>query len=43
MQIHYLKPIPYEEYKVLNTVQLARLVYTRIEQAVVLKTLEVIE
>lgn len=34
VQIHYLKPISYEEYKDLNTVQLAAMVKERIEEAV---------
>lgn len=31
MQIHYLEPIPYEEFKDMNTVQLAAMVHERIE------------
>lgn len=34
MQMHYLKPIPYEEYKDLKTVELAALVKARIQQAI---------
>ena len=34
VQIHYLKPIPYEEYKDLNTKDLAELVRARIEDVV---------
>lgn len=34
MQIHYLEPIPYDEYKELNTTELAALVRERIEKAV---------
>lgn len=34
VQIHYLKPIPYEEYKGMNTVELAAMVRTRIEEVV---------
>ncbi len=34
VQLHFLKPIPYEEYKDLNTVQLAALVRGRIEEVV---------
>lgn len=33
VQIHYLKPIPYEEYKDLKTVELAELVKSRIQAA----------
>ncbi|MGM9549735.1 MAG: lysophospholipid acyltransferase family protein [Faecousia sp.] len=34
VQIHYLKPIPWEEYKDLNTTELAALVKGRIEEAI---------
>ena len=34
MQIHYLPPIPYEEYKELKTPELAKLVHDRIEACV---------
>ena len=34
VQIHYLKPIPYEEYKDLKTVDLAALVKERIQQTI---------
>ena len=34
VQIHYLKPIPYEEYKDLKTVDLANLVQERIRQTI---------
>ena len=34
MQIHYLPPIPYEEYKDLKTVELAELVKSRIQEAI---------
>jgi len=34
MQIHYLKPIVYEEYKDLKTVELAALVKARIQQVI---------
>ena len=34
VQLHYLEPIYYEEYKGLNTVELARLVRSRIEKTV---------
>lgn len=34
VQIHYLKPIPYEEYKDLNTKDLAEMVRSRIEETV---------
>lgn len=34
VQLHFLEPIPYEEYKELNTVQLAALVRERIEAVV---------
>ena len=34
VQIHYLKPIPYEEYKDLNTKDLAEMVHSRIKEAV---------
>ena len=34
VQIHYLKPIPYEEYKDLNTKDLAEMVYSRIKTVV---------
>ena len=34
MQLHYLKPIPYEEYKDLKTPELAKLVYDRIEETI---------
>lgn len=33
VQIHYLKPIPYEEYAGMKTVELAELVKTRIQEA----------
>ena len=32
VQMHYLKPIPYEEYKDLKTVDLAELVKSRIQE-----------
>ena len=34
VQLHYLKPIPYEEYKDLKTVDLAALVKQRIQEAI---------
>lgn len=34
LQIHYLKPIPYEEYQEMNTVELAAMVRARIEAVV---------
>ena len=34
VQIHYLKPIPYEEYKDLNTKDLAEMVHSRIKEVV---------
>lgn len=34
VQLHYLKPIPYEEYKDMNTKELAALVRSRIEEKV---------
>ena len=34
MQIHYLKPIPYEEYKDMKTPELAQMVHDRIEACV---------
>lgn len=34
VQIHYLKPIPYEEYEGLKTVELAEMVHNRIEEVV---------
>lgn len=34
MQIHYLEPIPYEEYKDMKTVEVANLVRSRIEETV---------
>ncbi len=34
LQIHYLKPIPYEEYQDMNTVELAAMVRARIETVV---------
>lgn len=34
MQIHYLKPIPYEEYKDMKTPELAKLVHDKIEAVV---------
>lgn len=34
IQIHYLKPIPYEEYKGMKTMELAKLVHDRIEQTI---------
>ncbi|MBR5248717.1 MAG: 1-acyl-sn-glycerol-3-phosphate acyltransferase [Lachnospiraceae bacterium] len=34
LQIHYLKPIPYEEYQDMNTVELAAMVRSRIESAI---------
>ena len=34
VQLHYLDPIPYEEYKDLKTVELANLVRTRIEETI---------
>ena len=34
VQLHYLEPIYYEEYKGLSTVELAKLVRTRIEKTV---------
>lgn len=35
VQIHYLKPIPYEEYKDMNTTELADLVKARIQEVLV--------
>ena len=32
VQMHYLKPIPYEEYKDLKTVKIAELVKSRIQE-----------
>ena len=32
MQLHYLEPIPYEEYKDMNTNELAAMVHDRIEE-----------
>ena len=34
VQIHYLEPIPYEEYKDMKTVELAQMVHDRIEKVV---------
>jgi 1-acyl-sn-glycerol-3-phosphate acyltransferase len=34
VQIHYLEPIPYEEYKDLKATELAKMVHTRIEKTV---------
>lgn len=34
VQVHYLAPIPYEEYKEMNTTELAKLVHDRIEATV---------
>lgn len=34
VQIHYLKPIPYEEYKDLKTVEIAELVKSRIDEVI---------
>jgi 1-acyl-sn-glycerol-3-phosphate acyltransferase len=34
VQIHYLKPLEYEEYKDLNTKELAALVRSRLEEKV---------
>lgn len=34
VQVHYLKPIPYEEYKDMNTVELSTMVHDRIEEVV---------
>jgi 1-acyl-sn-glycerol-3-phosphate acyltransferase len=34
VQLHYLKPIPYEEYKDMKTVELAALVKQRIQEAI---------
>lgn len=34
MQIHYLKPIPYDEYKEMKTPELAAMVHDRIEECV---------
>ena len=34
LQIHYLKPIPYEEYQDMNTVELAAMVRSRIESVI---------
>ncbi len=34
LQIHYLKPIPYEEYQEMNTVELAAMVRSRIESVI---------
>lgn len=34
MQIHYLKPIPYEEYQNMKTVELAEMVRSRIEETI---------
>lgn len=34
MQLHYLKPIPYEEYKDMNTTELASMVHDRVEGVV---------
>ena len=38
VQIHYLQPIPYEEYKDLKTVELAALVKSRIAEAITAHT-----
>ncbi|MBQ7067329.1 MAG: 1-acyl-sn-glycerol-3-phosphate acyltransferase [Lachnospiraceae bacterium] len=35
VQIHFLEPIPYEEYKELNTVELAEMVHSKIEKVVI--------
>ena len=34
VQLHYLEPIPYEEYKDMNTQELAAMVQGRIQQAI---------
>ena len=34
VQVHFLEPISYEEYKGMKTVELAELVHTRIQDAV---------
>jgi 1-acyl-sn-glycerol-3-phosphate acyltransferase len=34
VQLHYLKPIPYEEYKDLKTTEVAALVRSRIQDAI---------
>ena len=34
VQLHYLEPIPYEEYKDMNTVELSTMVHDRIEEVV---------
>lgn len=34
VQIHYLEPIPYDEYKELNTIEIAKMVRSRIEKKV---------
>lgn len=34
VQIHYLKPIPYEEYKDMNTVEIAEMVKNRIDETI---------
>lgn len=34
VQVHYLEPIPYEEYKEMKTTELAKLVHDRIEETV---------
>lgn len=38
VQLHYLEPIYYEEYKDLNTVELAKMVHSRIETVINKKT-----
>ena len=38
VQVHYLEPIYYEEYKELNTVELAEMVRKRIEKVVLEKS-----
>ena len=35
VQLHYLKPIPYEEYKDMNTNEIATMVHDRIEKKLV--------
>jgi 1-acyl-sn-glycerol-3-phosphate acyltransferase len=34
VQLHYLKPIPYEEYAGMKTVEVAELVKSRIQQCI---------
>lgn len=38
VQIHYLEPIQYEEYKELNTTELANMVHKRIEEVIIEKS-----